>query len=88
MVGKAKAFKGLIKKAVGLDVCRQRCLASLCGLHRQLANLQGQNLVQGASAELADLEEACPICRLAFGSRLAWASHVAKVHGYRCHSCG
>ena len=66
MIHRAKAFKGLVRKAAGLEVCRQRCLAGLCELHRRLSGLQGQNLGTEASADLADLEEACPICRLAF----------------------
>ena len=79
-----KGFKALVHRALALDSIRQRCLAALCKLHRRLTDLHGQDLRGPPVPEWSDLTEACAICRVAFGSRLAWASHAARVHGYRC----
>ena len=35
---------------------------------------------------LADLTEACPLCKVAYTSRTARASHAATAHGYRCQA--
>ena len=79
-------FKACVKRTLLLDAARQRCLAALSSFHRQLSDLQGRCLVQDPESDLALLEEACPICRVAFQSRAAWACHASRLHGYRRHS--
>ena len=86
MRARPKAFKAMIRRGVELDVQRQRGLASLCTLHKHLAALQGCVLRQAEPCGLADLTEACPLCKVAFVSRTAWACHASKVHGYRCQA--
>ena len=78
-----KPFKALIRRAVVLDTIKQSCLAALCRIHRQLSAMQGSDLRQGEAVDLAELTEACPICRTAYSTRLEWASRAARVHGYR-----
>ena len=53
-----------VKRALRLDVARQRCLAALSGLHRQLSDLQGPRLVRDCETDLADLEEALSVAWL------------------------
>ena len=94
-----RRFKAVLKRALKLDAVRQRCIAALCVLHRGLVDLQGRNLSPEEGPAIADLQEACPICRIAFETRVAWACHASRVHGYRrqstklasgrtCLSCG
>ena len=79
-------FRSVLKSALKLDALRQRCLAALCVLHRGPVDLQGANLLPENCPAIADLQEACPICRIAFESRVAWACHASRVHQYRTQS--
>ncbi|CAE7441316.1 unnamed protein product [Symbiodinium sp. CCMP2592] len=64
-------YKGAVKRAQVLDVHRHTVLAALSGLHRAL---------------LLVCSPVCLVCRRAFHSRLAWAGHSARKHGYRSHA--
>ena len=74
-------FKGLIRRAKGLELCRLTCYAAMQAVHVLKQASQG--------ADLPDIEagascvEACLICRRGFSSRAAWACHASKKHGYR-----
>ncbi|CAE7817460.1 unnamed protein product [Symbiodinium sp. CCMP2592] len=76
------AFKGLIKRARGLELCRIQCYAALQALHRVLK-------IASCGADLEEVTagsactEACLICKRGFSSRAAWACHASKKHGYR-----
>ena len=98
-VQRPKCFKAMVKRALSLDALRQRCLAALCRLHKQLTALHGVDLTEAEGLALSDAVEACPVCRLAFESRVAWAAHASRLHGYRipataiaagrtCRACG
>ena len=75
-------FKGLIKRAQGLELCRVKCYAAFQSLHRVI-----RELCDGLPAESHDepptFVEACLICKKGFESRVAWACHSSKKHGYR-----
>ena len=99
IVQRPKCFKAMVKRALSLDALRQRCLAALCRLHKQLTALHGVDLTESEGLALSDAVEACPVCRLAFESRVAWAAHASRLHGYRipatavaagrtCRACG
>ena len=79
-------FRGWVKRACALQMCVVRAMAAHVELHQQWARLAGSD--QG-SVEHPDVEtcsEACLICRRAFSSLHSWASHAARLHGYRSHS--
>ena len=52
--------------------------ASLDGLYRAILH------TAGAPASQPDLEcaELCIPCKRAFATRVAWAAHAARAHGY------
>ena len=90
-------FKGLLLRAQGLEVCRQQVLGSLDGLYRFLRHLAP--VLPDTHPRPQVCGEACIPCRRLFASRVAWAAHAARMHGYRnkahllgqsrlCRSCG
>ena len=78
-------FKGMVKRAKALDVCRHTVVAALSGLHRALLSVCGASDDQ-APPPTARLTEVCIPCRRAFADRLSWAGHAARKHGYRSHA--
>ena len=91
-------FKGLLRRACGLELQRVAILAALDGLHRGLLAASGPTSVEAATT-VAVHPEMCIPCRRAFVSRKAWAGHAARLHGYRskafllgdtpvCRGCG
>ena len=99
MKGRPRCFKAMIRRGLQLDTLQQRCLAALSVLHRHLQDLNGIDLSGDQEVSLSDVKEACPICRVAFESRVAWSTHAMRLHGYRtraaklatgrtCLSCG
>ena len=79
MVQRPGVFKGWLKRAVALDGCRVHLVASLDGLYRAILRSAG------APTNQPDLEctELCIPCKRAFATRVAWAAHAARAHGYR-----
>ena len=75
-------FKGLILRAQGLEACRQQVLGSLDGLYRAIRNM-APSLPDNAPPAHPCME-ACIPCKRLFPTRVAWAGHAARVHGYRC----
>ena len=73
-------FKGLLCRAAGLELCRHRCVAALCSLYQVLRGVAGLRPVE---SEKQDMTEACIPCRRSFATRVAWAGHAARKHGYR-----
>ncbi|CAE7832345.1 unnamed protein product [Symbiodinium sp. CCMP2592] len=74
-------YKGLLLRAQALANCRQRVIAALDGLYRALraqAPVAAPECTQGGT-----MPEACIPCAKLFPSRVAWAGHAARVHGYR-----
>ena len=82
MLSRPGLFKGMVKRAKGLESCRIQCIASLQSLHRALLQLCGGEILRGA-AEDVRYTEACLLCKKGFASRSAWAMHSSKLHGYR-----
>ena len=95
MAARPGTFKGWLKRAVSLDNCRIHLAASLEGLHRAMVRSAGTL----PSRPDLDCTELCIPCKRAFATRVAWAAHAARAHGYRsrahlkasgtiCLSCG
>ena len=83
MKERPQAFKGLILRAKGLELCRATCYAALQALYRALRfHGEGRSPVDQGRNE-ACYTEACIPCRKGFASRAAWACHASKLHGYR-----
>ena len=94
-----RLLQGALKAASLLEQRRLECLDSLSRVHKVL-----YSLAKGVSCSLPLTDpkhapEACIPCRLAFASRQSWASHAARLHGYRrsgtllaqgltCFGCG
>ena len=92
-------FRGFIKKAACLDTLRCKCLHLLSELHSTLCQLGGTSLLPPERGDLQECTELCIPCRIAFPTRVAWACHAARKHGYRaaggqiaegctCRACG
>ena len=92
------SYKGLVKRACKLDSCRVAFIAALDGLHRALLALSGIPVVR-QSVQPRVYEHMCLPCKRAFASKVAWAGHSARLHGYRstayllgegclCRGCG
>ena len=92
------AFKGLVRRAVALDHQRVKVIAALDDLHRYVLTLTGST-VRAPPTAREPFTEMCLPCKRAFGSRVAWAGHSARMHGYRstafltasgnvCRTCG
>ena len=78
-------FKGLCKRARALSVCQHTVTAALDNLHCALADLSGPKPpTQGAL--LTPHTELCLPCKRSFPSRVSWAGHAARCHGYRVRS--
>eukprot|EP00439_Symbiodinium_sp_Y106_P025363 s1003_g3.t1 len=75
-------FRGLIRRAKGLELCRLTCFAAMQAVYAALKQAsQGTDLPEVEAG--ASCVEACLICRRGFSSRAAWACHASKKHGYR-----
>ena len=72
----------MIHRAQALESCRQQVLGALDGLYRALRTLAPRT----ANTETPPngCREACIPCQRLFATRVAWAGHAARVHGYRC----
>ena len=79
-------FKGAIKRARAIDVCRHIVIAALACLNRTLLQTCGPASAPEPSQAVGALIEVCIPCRRAFSSRLSWAGHAARKHGYRSHA--
>ena len=90
-------FKGLVLRAQGMEACRQQVVAALDGLYRALQGLAPPRPPE--RAQPGNVQEACIPCQRVFASRVAWAGHAARMHGYRnkafllgqsklCRACG
>ena len=77
-------YKGWIRRAQGLEGKRCQVVASLDGLYRALRSFIEPAAPPAAPAPRA--QEVCIPCRKLFQSRVAWACHAQKIHGYRTHA--
>ena len=75
-------FKGCLKRACQLEMCRNVIAAALDGLHRGLRLLALPQACEQAPSS-SSFTELCLPCRRAFVSRKARAGHAARMHGYR-----
>ena len=91
-------FKGMCRRAKALTVHQHTVVAALDSLHRLLRELGGFPAPFVDSADAAP-KELCLPCKRSFPSRVSWAGHAARCHGYRsrafllpedlvCRSCG
>ena len=84
-VNRPGLFKGLIKRAKGLECCRIQCYAAFQALYRALRTCSVGVLMR-EEVQPRTYSEACLICKKGFESRAAWACHASKLHGYRLAS--
>ena len=88
----------MCKRAKALSIHQHTVVAALDGLHRLLTELAGFPVPSAAQAEVTH-PELCIPCKRSFPSRVSWAGHAARCHGYRsrafllpddriCRSCG
>ena len=91
-------FKGMCKRAKALSIHQHTVVAALDGLHRLLTELAGVPVPGDAPEEITHREMCLP-CKRSFPSRVSWAGHAARCHGYCsrafllpddriCRSCG
>ena len=75
-------FKGMVRRAKGLEQCRIQCYAAMQALHKAIRVHSDGELIEPCEAPRI-YPEACLVCRKAFETRGAWACHASKLHGYR-----
>ena len=78
-------FKGLCKRARALTICQHTVTAALDNLHCALADISGSKPPL-PGALLTPHTELCLPCKRSFPSRVSWAGHAARCHGYRSQS--
>ena len=92
-------FKGWIKRALALEKAVDVCAAEHAAFHHLCRSRAATTAPGHDSCNVDAVPEVCIPCRKGFRSKLAWASHAARVHAYRtdstklaqgnvCHSCG
>ena len=83
MQGHPGKYKGWIKRALALEQLVDKCAADHVELYKLCRALSGTLAAPSDDFVQAPPVEACLICRKGFASRLAWASHAARLHQYR-----
>ena len=86
MTSQPGKFKGWIKRALALDKAADDCASAHAEFHK---TCKGGEAMQEAGLQppgSGDCREMCMLCKKAFRSRLAWASHAARMHQYRAIS--
>ena len=78
-------FKGLCKRAKALTICQHTVKAALDNLHTALSDLSGRQTVVNGVFHAVHTEMCLP-CKRSFPSRVSWAGHAARCHGYRSRS--
>ena len=92
-------FKGWVKRAEALQHLATCAIAKHIELYQLLTSIVAPARDEAAVPQLETCTEACVACRRAFPTLLSWASHAARVHGYRtiatrvaagrtCRGCG
>ena len=92
-------FKGWIKRALALEKAVDVCAAEHAAFHHLCRSRAATTAPGHDSCNVDAVPEVCIPCRKGFRSKLAWASHAARVHAYRtdstklaqgnvCRSCG
>ncbi|CAE7706653.1 unnamed protein product [Symbiodinium sp. CCMP2456] len=82
MVQRPGRYRGIVKRAKGLEMCRIQCHAALQALYRTFQAIAVGHETRSTQAN-QHFTEACLICKKGFVSRSAWAMHSSKLHGYR-----
>ena len=78
-------FKGLCKRARALTVCQHTVIAALDNLHCALTDIASVR-PHSSGALQTPHTELCFRCKRSFPSRVSWAGHAARCHGYRSKS--
>ena len=78
-------FKGLCKRARALVVCQHTVIAALDNLHCALTDIAGARPHTSGALQTPHTELCLP-CKRSFPSRVSWAGHAARCHGYRSRS--
>ena len=78
-------FKGLCKRARALTICQHTVVAAFDNLHCALADIAGARPANGGALPVPHTELCLP-CKRSFPSRVSWAGHAARCHGYRSRS--
>ncbi|CAE7224339.1 unnamed protein product [Symbiodinium sp. CCMP2592] len=83
MTDRPGRFRGWIKRAKRLAILRLTCGAALYALAKAIRTAGAARTTDPTRDGDTCFTEACLPCRIAFGSRSAWACHASKLHGYR-----
>ena len=78
--------EGWIKRACALQMCVIHAMAAHVELHQKWMCIASPSRGEEAQPDVQDCGAACLICKRAFSSLTSWASHAARLHGYRAHS--
>ena len=78
-------FKGLCKRARALSISQHTVIAAFDNLHCALADLSGSRAPVHGALQTPHTEICLP-CKRSFPSRVLWAGHAARCHGYRSRS--
>ena len=76
-------FKSWVKRAFALQHLATCAMAKHIELHQFFASCGAPERAESEKPSLQDCTEACIACGRAFLNLPAWASHTARVHGYR-----
>ena len=80
-----RRYKGIVKRARALEARRNQVVAALQCLNKAMLLLYGRQRPE-VPVDPPAFTEICIPCRRAFPTRLSWAGHSARKHGYRCHA--
>eukprot|EP00439_Symbiodinium_sp_Y106_P001666 s6945_g1.t1 len=80
-----RRYKGIVKRARALEGRRNHVEAALQCLNRSLI-LQYGDRTEARHLEPPPMPEVCIPCKRAFSTRLSWAGHCTRKHGYRSHA--
>eukprot|EP00439_Symbiodinium_sp_Y106_P035818 s286_g4.t1 len=94
-----RRFRLLLDSARGLEGVRSACVGALCELHSSLQKTFGSRALSQDAPPPVACAHICLVCRIGFDSKVAWAGHAARKHGYRaisrllatgrdCKACG
>ena len=92
-------FKGWIKRSLALELVVDGVASAHAELYKLCRSRASDPEASHRDGEWGSATEVCIPCRKSFPSRLAWAGHAARVHGYRtpatqtargtvCQGCG
>ena len=79
-------FRGWMKRAIGLQRCSMAAMAAHVEFRQEVGSLVGEESDEVQVPLIVDCIEVCITRKRAFYNLPAWASHAARIHGYRAPS--